>query len=172
MNWADWIIVTILILSSIIGLARGFFKEAFSLIIWIAAVVIATLFSDRLEQFLSHVITTPSLRTITAFAGIFIVVLLIGALITYGVNLLVKATGLSVTNRLCGMCFGLARGIFIIMIMLIYTPHVIPVKKDPWFQKSLMIPYFMPYEAAVKKVTGEIAHWVLNFMAKSSSVKV
>lgn len=172
MNWADWVIVAILTISSLIGLARGFFKEIFSLIIWIAAVIIANLFSDRLAQFLVHIIATPSLRAMTAFLGIFVAVLLLGALINYGINLLVSATGLSITNRLLGMCFGFVRGFFIVMILLIYLPSFIPVKKDSWFQQSLLIPYLVPYEAAVKRITGEISHWLLNFTVKQSSVKV
>ncbi len=171
MNWADWVIVAILVISSLISLARGFFKEAFSLVIWIAAVVIANLLSDRLEHFLVHIITTPSLRAMTAFMGIFVAVLLLGMLINYGITLLVNATGLSITNRLCGMCFGFARGLFIIMILLIYLPAFIPVKKDSWFQKSQMIPYFAPHEAAVKQLTSEMSHWVLDYMVKPLSVK-
>ena len=172
MNWADWVIVAILTLSSIFGLVRGFFKEAFSLFIWLAAVIIANLFSDQFEQFLKHIVTTPSLRAMTAFAIIFIMVLLIGMLISYGVNLLVNATGLSVTNRVCGMCFGFARGLFIFMILLIYLPAFLPVKKDPWFQKSLIIPYALPYETAVKNATSDVVHWILNFVGKPPSIKV
>lgn len=172
MNWADWVIVAILTISSLIGLARGFFKEVLSLVIWVAAVIVANLFSDRLAHFLVHIIATPSLRTMTAFLGIFIAVLLFGMVINYGVNLLVSATGLSIVNRLLGMCFGFARGFFIVMILLIYLPSFIPVKKDSWFQQSLLVPYFVPYEAAVKRMTGEISHWLLNFMVKPASVKV
>ncbi len=172
MNWADWVIIAILTISCLIGLVRGFFKEVFSLVIWIAAVIIANLFSDRLALLLVNIIATPSLRAMTAFLAIFVAVLLIGMLINYGVNLLVNATGLSVSNRLLGMCFGFVRGFFIVMILLIYLPSFIPVKKDSWFQQSLVIPYLVPYEAAVKRMTGEISHWLLNFMAKPPSVQV
>lgn len=172
MNWADWVIVAILTISCLIGLVRGFFKEVFSLVIWIAAVIIANLFSDRIALLLAHIITTPSLRAITAFLAIFVAVLLIGMLINYGINALVNATGLSISNRLLGMCFGFVRGFFIVMILLIYLPSFMPVKKDSWFQQSLVIPYLVPYEAAVKRMTGEISHWLLNFMAKPPSVQV
>ncbi len=172
MNWADWVIVATLTISSLIGLFCGFFKEIFSLVIWIAAVIIANLFSDRLAQFLVHIIATPSLRAMTAFLGIFVAVLLIGAVINYGINFLVKETGMSMTNRFLGMCFGFVRGFFIVMILLIYLPSFIPVKKDSWFQQSQIIPYFLPYEAAVKRMTSETSRWLLNFMAKPSLVKV
>ncbi len=160
MNWADWIIVAILSVSSVIGLIRGFFKEVFSLLIWVVAIVLATLYSGYLEQYLRHIIETPSLRTISAFVAIFVVVLLVGTLISVGLDLLVKASGLSLSNRLLGMGFGFARGLFFISMLLIYLPSFISVKKDPWFQKSLIIAYVAPYEAVAKSATTKMTQWL------------
>lgn len=160
MNSADWAIVVILALSSLISLARGFIKEAFSLVIWIAALVLANVFSHRLEPVFAPLITTPSLRAMAAFVTIFIVVLLVGALINYGVGLLIKMTGLSGTDRLIGVLFGFVRGIFIVMVLLIYVPDYVPVKNDPWFKESKLIPYFARYEKPLKNITGEIAQLV------------
>src|SRR3954464_7577404 len=100
MNWADWAMVIVLTLSSVISLSRGFIKEALSLVIWIVALVVANVFSNRLEFLLSDTISTPSLRAITAFVLVFVGVLLIGALLNFCIGLIVKATGLSGTDRL------------------------------------------------------------------------
>ena len=167
MNWADWAIVAILTLSSLISLVRGFVKEAFSLVIWILALVAASAFGSRAEPYLEHSINTPSVRAMTAFALIFIAVLLLGALLNYCIGLIVKATGLSGTDRLIGMLFGFARGLFIVINLLVYIPAYIPVKNDQWFQQSILIPYFLPYDAAVKHATSEVTQWVLHAMSDS-----
>lgn len=169
MNLADWAIVVILTLSSLISLVRGFVKEAFSLVIWIAALVLANVFSDRLEPLFTNIISTPSLRLMAAFITVFISVLLIGALINLCIGYLVKVTGLSGTDRLFGMFFGLARGLFIIIILLIYVPAYVPVKNDPWFQQSTLIPYFLPYENLVKTITDEITNFIVGLMNKSGT---
>lgn len=171
MNWADWAIVVILTLSSLISLARGFIKEAFSLFIWVAALVTANLFGHRLEQYLADTIATPSLRAMTAFAGIFIAVLLLGALLNYLIGMLVKATGLSGTDRVLGMCFGLIRGLLIVLILLIYVPSFVPIKQDPWYQQSSLIPYFLPYESTVRDLAGQVSEWISSFMDKPDEVK-
>lgn len=168
MNWADWAIIVILTLSSVISLARGFIKEALSLVIWVAAMVIANVFSNRLEPLFTNIIETPSLRTMAAFAAVFLAVLLLGALLNFALGMVVKATGLSGTDRLIGMLFGFVRGLFIVMLLLIY----LPVKNDPWYAQSTLIPYFSPYETAVKNVTGEMTRWLLNLVSKSESTKV
>lgn len=171
MNWADWAIVVILTLSSLISLVRGFVKEAFSLVIWIVALVAASAFNSRLDPFLENSISTPSIRAMAAFGLIFIAVLLLGALLNYCVGLIVKATGLSGTDRLIGMLFGFARGLFIVISLLVYIPAYVPIKNDPWFQQSTLIPYFMPYETAVKHATGEVTQWVLHLMSDSNGSK-
>jgi membrane protein required for colicin V production len=172
MNSADWAIVVILALSSLISLARGFIKEAFSLVIWIAALVLANVFSHRLEPIFAPLITTPSLRAMTAFITIFIGVLLVGALINYGVGLLIKMTGLSSTDRLIGVIFGFVRGLFIIMILLIYVPEYVPVKNDAWFKESELIPYFARYEKAMKNITGEITHLVVGLVTQPQKTTI
>lgn len=50
MNWADWAIIGIFSLSCVIGLIRGFVREALSLVIWISAVLVARLFGGQLEN--------------------------------------------------------------------------------------------------------------------------
>lgn len=172
MNWADWAIVIVLTLSSVISLARGFIKEALSLVIWIVALVTANVFSNRLEIFLTNTISTPSLRAMTAFLLVFIGVLLIGALLNFLIGLIVKATGLSGTDRLLGMLFGFARGLLIVMLLLIYVPNYVPVKNDPWFNQSTLIPYFSPYQSAVQNGISGITGWVLQLLKSPEKTAV
>jgi membrane protein required for colicin V production len=116
--------------------------------------------------------STPSLRAITAFILVFIGVLLIGALLNFFIGLIVKATGLSGTDRLLGTVFGFVRGVFIVMIFLIYVPKYAPIKSDPWFQQSSLIPYFSPYEATVQNATAGITRWVLSLLNRSEKTAV
>lgn len=172
MNWADWAIVIVLTLSSVISLARGFIKEALSLVIWVVALVVANVFSHRLEVFLVNTISTPSLRAMTAFLLVFIGVLLLGAIVNFLIGLIVKATGLSGTDRLLGMVFGFVRGLLVVMIFLIYVPNYVAIKKDPWFQESQLIPYFSPYQVAVQNGINGITAWVVSLLKKPEATAV
>ena len=164
MNWADWVIVVLLALSCVLSLARGFIKEAFSLVIWLLALVVANLFSHRLEPVLAGLIATPSLRAISAFMLLFIAVLLIGALLNYCLGLIVKASGLSGTDRLLGLMFGMVRGLFVVLLVLIYVPKYVPIDQDAWFRESQLIPYFLPYEQPVKNAIDHSSHWFLGLL--------
>ncbi len=157
MNWADWSIVAILALSSLISLKRGFVKEALSLIVWAAAFIIAMLFSGRLSTLLVDAIATPSIREMAAFAILFIAALIVGAMVNYLVSTLVKMTGLSGTDRLLGMVFGVARGLIVVMAILLLLPSLIPIDQDSWWQQSLLIPHFLSFEGWARGLAGDVS---------------
>lgn len=146
MNWADWTIIAILVISSLIGLKRGLVKEALSLLCWAAAFIVAMTFHQPLATLLEGSVSTPSLRQIIAFTALFVATLIVGALVNYLIGELVRITGLSGTDRLLGMVFGLARGAIVVMAMLLLLPALVPVKQDVWWQQSVIIPHFMAME--------------------------
>lgn len=146
MNWADWTIIAIIAVSVLIGVMRGFVREAISMLTWVTAFIVAMLFHDVVAVRLEQLIATPSLRYAAAWVLLFVAVLLLGALINFVVGQLVKATGLSGTDRLLGMLFGATRGLIVIMALLILAPGVVPVNKDVWWQQSFLIPHFLRFE--------------------------
>lgn len=155
MNWADWTIVAILVLSALISVKRGFVREALSLATWVAAILVAMIFGGRLAILLVGHIDTPSLRELVAFTLLFVGTLLVGALVNYVISTLVKVTGLSGTDRLLGMCFGLARGAIIVMALLIFLPGLISVQEDSWWQQSQLIPSFLEFESRARELGSD-----------------
>lgn len=163
MNWADWTLVAILVLSSLISIKRGFIKEALSLATWILAIVIALIFGERLALVLSDSITTPSVREVVAFAILFVSTLLVGAMVNYLVGELVRMTGLSGTDRTLGMVFGLARGFIIVMAVLIFLPSIIDIEKDNWWHESQLIPHFLSFEHWARTMASEVTQFFSGF---------
>lgn len=164
MNWADWTIVGILTISSLIGLNRGLVKEALSLVVWGAAFLIAMTFRDPLSGLLENLISTPSIRQMVAFGGLFVATLIVGAMVNYLIGELVKMTGLSGTDRLLGTVFGLARGGIVIMAILLILPAVVPVDKDSWWQSSTLIPNFLEMETWSRQAVSDIYEQFLKYL--------
>ena len=146
MNWADWTIVAILGFSSLISIKRGFVKEAISLAIWALAFFVAVAFDDRLAVLLQDTVESASLRFMIAFAVLFAATFVVGSMVNYLLGELVRMTGLTGADRLFGMAFGLARGVIIIMALLILLPMAFPAHQDAWWQQSLLIPQFLLME--------------------------
>ena len=146
MNWADLAILGILLVSSLISIKRGFVKEALSLAIWAAAFIIAMLFRGSLASLLVNSIASPSVREMVAFGVLFAVTLIVGAMTNYLIGEVVRMTGLSGTDRLFGMIFGLLRGFIIVMAILLLVPPIIPINQESFWQESALIPHFMTLE--------------------------
>ncbi|QEY13389.1 MULTISPECIES: CvpA family protein [unclassified Cellvibrio] len=162
MNWADWAIIAIFSLSCLIGMIRGFVREALSLFIWVAAVLVAKVFGGQFEHLLANQIETPSIRLMTAYAVLFVATLLLGAMVSYLIGALVRATGLSGTDRLLGMVFGAARAFIVVMALLILLPGFLPVDQDGWWHESTLIPHFLACEEWVVSAYNQISEWLLT----------
>ncbi|SFG81543.1 CvpA family protein [Neptunomonas qingdaonensis] len=161
MNWADWAILGIVGISGLFSIKRGFVREALSLLTWVTAFVIARLFTDALATVLADYIQTPSFRIGSAFAILFIMTLIVGALVSNLVSLLVQATGLSGTDRILGMGFGLARGALVVVVLVALLGGT-PAVQDAWWQGSQLIPHFVLMEAWSRDVATEVGQLIWN----------
>lgn len=141
-GWFDWLILAVIGISALISLARGFVREALSLLSWIIAGVVAWLFGGALAEQLVPWIDSPVIRIISACALLFIVTLLLGGLINYLVVQLVQVTGLSGTDRFLGMVFGAARGALLIVVV-VGLLSMAPVEEELWWRQSALAGHFL-----------------------------
>lgn len=151
-NWIDFVIIGIIIVSSLISLMRGFAREAISLATWIVAALVALRFGNLLAERLTPYIHSPSVRMAAAFIGLFLVVIIIGGLINFLFSQLVEKTGLSGTDRLLGLIFGIGRGILLIGVLILLA-GMMNFNQEAWWKSSQLIPHFQP-----------IANWLQSFV--------
>jgi len=164
MTWADWAIIAVLGFSAVISVIRGFVKEIVSLLIWLGAAVVASIFHDQLASLMTGLIETPSLRMLAAWAILFVAVLLVGSILNYLLCKLIKVTGLTGTDRLLGLVFGAIRGLIIVMVILIIVPKMLPVTEDQWWIESTLIPHFMQYEDWARETGTAVLDFLKNLL--------
>lgn len=141
MNWADYTIIAVLGLSVLMGLWRGFIGEVLALAVWACAFWVAWLFGPPLAVQFSASISTPSVRVLLAYALCFVAVLIAGAIVTFLMRKLVEGSGLSGSDRLLGMVFGLARGLALVVLVVLLMGFT-PFQRDPWWSESRLLPSF------------------------------
>ena len=135
----DYIVLFILISSVIISTMRGLVKEILSLIGWIAAFVVANAFGAKLAPMLPSVVPGESLRLIVAFIALFLGVRVLMGLLALAIGALIEATGLSLADRGLGGLFGLARGIVIVLAVVILC-GMTAIPKQAFWRDALLSP--------------------------------
>ena len=170
MNWPDYAILAVLAISVLVGALRGFIKEVFSLLVWSAAFLIAYHFADDVAKLMEDAVTLPSARTALGFTGLFVAVLLVGGLINYLLGRLVETTGLSGTDRLLGGVFGAARGLVLIVAVLLVAGFT-PIPADPWWKDSATIQRMMPLVSWTAKYLPESVVEQLDFEPEETDAK-
>lgn len=118
LQWIDLIIIGVIGLSAITGLFRGVVKEVIALCVWILAIWMGYNYSSSLTPMLQKYIQDQSARTAVAFIIILFGVLLAGGIVNTILSFMLRRTGLSGMDKLLGMVFGFARGVFIVSLIL------------------------------------------------------
>ncbi|MEX2334495.1 MAG: CvpA family protein [Pseudohongiella sp.] len=116
MNLLDIAVLLVVVLSCVFGLWRGFVREVLSLLVWIAAIVVARLYSPHLAPMFNSLTDNETGRYVLAFAILCFATLLLGALINHFMARLISLAGLQLTDRLLGAVFGIARGVLIVAV--------------------------------------------------------
>lgn len=142
MNWLDLAVVGVIVLSAIFAFARGFVREALSIVAWVgAAFVTFKLFDWAYAQVEPHV-HNPLLSQVIAGFGLFVATLVVLTMVTGTLARLVHATGLSPIDRTLGFIFGLARGAFLVCLAyLLLDMSVQPNDRPVWIRDAKSAPY-------------------------------
>ena len=131
----DWVLLTLLLLSVLLGLWRGLMFEVLSVAGWVAAFLLAQAFADDVVPWLPIDRVAPPLQIAIGFALVFIVVAFIGGLVAWGVQKLVASVGLRPVDRVLGGAFGLARGLVILLaVALVIT--MTQLQSAAWWKTS------------------------------------
>jgi membrane protein required for colicin V production len=139
LNWADFAVLGIVLLSTLISLIRGFVKEAISLATWVLAIWVSLKYTPFVSSYLVELVDVPSLRLGIAGLILFISVLIVGALVNYIIGQLVDKTGFSGTDRTLGAVFGVLRGVLVVALIVILA-GLTPIPQDPWWKQSYLLP--------------------------------
>lgn len=166
LNWADYLTIAIIVISTLISLIRGFVCEIMSLITWIIAFIIAFEFSGKLSLAFANYIQSQSTRLAIGFAIIFIVTLILGSLIGHFLSMLVSKGKIKGVDRTLGMIFGFMRGILVIAVILLLVSIGSP-DHAKWWTESYLLPHF---QGLVNWLSGFLPHQISSLQQATNNV--
>jgi membrane protein required for colicin V production len=162
MNPLDIGVIAVIGLSAVFAFARGFVREALSIVAWIGAGFITLYGFNYVYALVDPMVHNPLLSQLIAGFGLFVASLIVLTLITGIVARSVRSTNtLSSIDRTLGFIFGLLRGAFIVSLAyLLLDVSVQKTDRPPWLRDAKSEPYLQ-----------QGADMLRNFLPESLRIK-
>ena len=142
MNSFDLAVLGVIALSSIFAFARGFVREALSIVAWVGAALITLYGFTHVYGFVVRFVTTPLLADLVAGAGLFVVSLIVLTILTGYLARFVQSSALSPIDRTLGLIFGVARGVFLVSLAYLVLDISLPQNDRPgWIKQAKSEPF-------------------------------
>jgi len=132
----DFIAIVVVAISVGFGVWRGFVREVLSLLSWIASFWLARLFAGVVAGWMPSSWTHQGLRYAIGFIAVMLVSVLVLSLLSMLVVRLVKAAGLTASDRMLGAVFGVLRGLLIVVV-LVLVGGMTSEPQEPYWRKAL-----------------------------------
>lgn len=141
MTGADWLIVAVALLSSLMAASQGFFFEIFSLAGVAFGYLLAAWEYRRAAAWFAPYVSSQWAADAAGFLTIFAVVVLLAGVIGRIARWSIKEAGLRWFDRVLGGAFGLVRGLAMAMVVVLAIASFSP--GSPQLERSRLAPYLL-----------------------------
>jgi membrane protein required for colicin V production len=153
MNWLDWTIFLVIVLSVLSAAAQGFFFELFSLAGTILGYLVAAWNYKRIAPWVLPYVKNDWVAMAVSFFLIFIVIVILAGLAGRLARWAMKEVGLRWFDRVLGAAFGLVKGALVVAVLVMALAAFGPGSKT--LAESRFGSYFL--------VVGRAAAWVAPY---------
>ncbi len=143
MTVLDWIILLLILISTLTAAAQGFITEVFSLAGVLVGYVLAAWEYPRLAPWFAKYVSSTWAADIAAFLTIFFCVVLLAGVLARIMRWAVSGVGLRWFDRALGGVFGAVRGVAVAAIIVMAMAAFVP--ESPALNNSRLAPYFFVF---------------------------
>lgn len=137
----DIIVLSVMLISGVLAMVRGFLREVFSILSWVVAAGVTVYFHKQALPIVKQYISQDTAALATTIALLFLGTLLIASIITARISDLVLDSRIGALDRTLGFLFGLARGLLLMVIALLFFNWLVPPEKlPPWVANAKSLP--------------------------------
>ncbi len=137
----DIIVLSVMLISGLLAMVRGFLREVLSILSWAVAAGVTVYFYKSALPVVKQYISQDSAALAVTVALLFLGTLLIASIITARISDLVLDSRIGALDRTLGFAFGLARGLLLMVIALLFFNWLVPPEKQPpWVANAKSLP--------------------------------
>ena len=160
----------IVVVSAILAFSRGLVRELMAIIGWVGAAIAAYYFAPGVQplvtelpvvgEFLSE---SCELSVVAAFAGVFVIGLIVAALFTPLFSGAVQRSAIGGIDQALGFLFGAARGVLLIAIAFIVYDRVLSDQAIPMIDESRTALVFANFQAQIdQNIPTDAPGWIVD----------
>jgi membrane protein required for colicin V production len=153
MTLVDWIIVVVVAAAVLGGIARGFFRSAFSLAGLILGLASASWNYWRVAAVLKPLVKSVEVADAIAFLAIAFFVMAVAAILGALLAKMFEKVGLGCLDRMAGGVFGFAEGVVFVTLCILVTVAFFP--QTQWLTEARLPRYFFGALHVSTRVTPE-----------------
>jgi membrane protein required for colicin V production len=154
MNWLDIVVLLIVAASVFTSFRKGLSREIIGLVSVVLALLLGIWFYGTVAGFLSPYLSSRAVANLGGFFLVFAGVLLLGHLVSYVVGKFLRVTGLSIVDHLLGAGFGAARGVLIVVALLMGVMAFADTNHPP---AAVVHSRLAPYVAGAAQLFADVA---------------
>ena len=140
MTAVDIIVLAIIAFSVALGVFRGLVREVLALVAWVGAFLLSNLLAPEAARLLPRGMASEEIRLLVSYVVVFIVALVGLSVLAVLASKLVKVVGLGPADRAVGGVFGLARGVLVVMILVLLAGLTALPRQATWREAALRGP--------------------------------
>lgn len=127
----DLIVISVMLLSGLLAMVRGFLREVFSIVSWLAAAGVTLFFYPQLLPLTKQYVSQDTVALVVTVAILFLGTLLIVSIISARISDAVLDSRIGALDRTLGFAFGLARGLLVMVVAFLFFNWLVPDKSQP-----------------------------------------
>jgi membrane protein required for colicin V production len=160
----------IILVSSILAFSRGLVREMMAILGWIGAAIAAYYFAPGVQPLVKELpvvgeflADSCELSVVAAFAGVFVVGLIVAALFTPLFSGAVQRSALGGIDQALGFLFGAARGILLIAVGFIVYDRVLSDQAIPMIDESRTAMVFANFQSEIdENIPTDAPGWIVE----------
>jgi len=168
-SYLDLAVITVVLVSGLLALLRGFTREVLAIVSWVAAAAAAYFFHPLALPYIKPYIAKDEIALVASVAAVFFVALVLVSLVTVKVSDLILDSKVGALDRTLGFLFGAVRGALLAVVAFVFYTWLVPDANQPdWIRNARAKPFL---EAGGDKLRELLPDDIDSMIAKIKAKK-
>lgn len=143
-SYLDLAVITVVLVSGMLALLRGFTREVLAILSWVAAAAAAYFFYPLALPYIKPYVSKDEIALAAAVASVFFVSLVAVSLVTVKLSDVILDSKVGALDRTLGFLFGAVRGALLAVVAFVFYSWLVPEVNQPeWVKDARAKPFLV-----------------------------